>query len=805
MTSRALKGAKPKIKAPKKHGPNISVDETWAKLSTNIVEILNRRAEHLSFEENHRYAYNLVLYKAGDTLYKGTCKLLAENLEKLAEEDIKTAFPTGSSGDLVQRSQEGETLLKAVRKVWDDHTTALSRLSDVLRYMDRVYTANAGVPQIWEAGLLIFLERIIRPPIEDHIISAILTQIQADRDGYTINGSAVKGCVDIFLALRERDQAVTIYSRDLEPAVLRESESFYKAEGERLLEIYSATDYLRKVEARFQSEDARTHYYLPLQTNAPLSRILENHLLSSPHLSSVISMSTGLDSMIDGDKVDDLSRLYRLFSRVPAGLPILRKALRESIIRRGQIINAAGPGTDRDMVEDEVETGAKGKGKAKARPTPATQLLSLALKWVDDVLNLKDKLDKIWSDAFKRDQDLGITLNEAFEAFINLNERSAEFISLFIDDHLKKGLKGKTELEVDAILDKTITVFRFITDKDVFERHYKNHLAKRLLHGRSVSDDAERGMLAKLKVECGTQFTQRMEGMFHDMKISAETMQAYREYLSKTALSEPPDIDISVTIMTSTFWPMPAAPPTCTFPGSLARSAKSFEQFYFSRHTGRRLTWMPSLGNADLRVTFRSGKSHEVNVSTMAMVILLLFEDLSDSDTLTYEDIKTATSIPEAELQRQLQSLACGKHRILKKHPSGRDVNPSDSFSFNAEFSSPLFKIKISTITSRVETAEERKETHDRVDEERRYQMEACIVRIMKDRKHMTHNDLVNEVTRQLTSRFSPNPLDIKKRIEVLIEREYLERCEDRKSYNYLVCPHYDKVILLLTITVVLA
>ena len=83
--------------------------------------------------------------------------------------------------------------------------------------------------------------------------------------------------------------------------------------------------------------------------------------------------------------------------------------------------------------------------------------------------------------------------------------------------------------------------------------------------------------------------------------------------------------------------------------------------------------------------------------------------------------------------------------------------------------------------------------------------VQACIVRIMKDRKRCGHNDLINEVTRQLSSRFHPNPLDIKKRIENLIEvwssrallfiihsdsviqREYLERCDDRKSYNYLV------------------
>ena len=76
------------------------------------------------------------------------------------------------------------------------------------------------------------------------------------------------------------------------------------------------------------------------------------------------------------------------------------------------------------------------------------------------------------------------------------------------------------------------------------------------------------------------------------------------------------------------------------------------------------------------------------------------------------------------ELQRSLQSLACAKFKVLKKHPPGRDVNPSDSFSFNLDFSAPLYKLKISTVVSRVENADERKETKDRVDEERKYQTE---------------------------------------------------------------------------------
>jgi cullin 3 len=88
------------------------------------------------------------------------------------------------------------------------------------------------------------------------------------------------------------------------------------------------------------------------------------------------------------------------------------------------------------------------------------------------------------------------------------------------------------------VLDKTITIFRYIKEKDAFERYYKHHLAKRLLLGRSVSEDAERGMLAKLKVESGCQFTQKLEGMFNDMKVSADTMKDYRSYLATTTVRD---------------------------------------------------------------------------------------------------------------------------------------------------------------------------------------------------------------------------------------------------------------------------
>ncbi|KZS88122.1 Cullin-domain-containing protein [Sistotremastrum niveocremeum HHB9708] len=768
----ALRKPKTKIKPPRKHGTDQSMQDTWAALARAIQEIHNHNTSKLSFEENFRYAYNLVLHKHGEMLYKGVRDLIAKNLDRLAKEQIIPAFPSGAEGDPTLRSQQGERLLKSFRRVWDDHIDSMSKLRDLLKYMDRSYTPHAQVPQIWDAGLDLFIQHILGPTIAEPLIATILAQIRIERDGYTINRSAVKSCVEVLLLLDHP----SIYKKKLEPAVLQESTSFYREEGQKLLETCDAPEFLRRVSSRLESEESRCAHYLTPMTHPQLRAILEDNLIT-PNLGTVLDMpNSGLEAMIDGEKYDQIATLYKLYSMVPLGLPIIRKGLKTSVERRGKEVNEVNQDEDADEGE---EGPAKPKGKEKALAQA-----NAALKWVQDVLNLKDKFDRVQKQSFKDEISVQTALNEAFESFINRNPKAPEFISLFVDEHLKKGLKGKTEDEVDVVLDKTITVFRFITEKDVFERYYKTHLAKRLLNGRSVSDDAERGMLAKLKLECGYQFTQKLEGMFNDMRVSADITASYRKHIDDLVDVDRP-IELSVTVMTSTFWPMTHSGSSCIMPIRMTQACQVFERYYLSKHSGRRLTWQPALGNADVKVAFKA-RTHELNVSTFALVILLLFEDVEDGERLSYNEIKDAVQIPDPELQRNLQSLACAKFKILKKHPPSRDVSTTDAFTFNNDFTANLQRIKIGLVASKTETTEERQDTRNKIDEERRHQTEACIVRIMKDRKTMAHNELINEVTRQLATRFQPNPIDIKKRIESLIEREYLERREDRKSYNYL-------------------
>lgn len=142
--------------------------------------------------------------------------------------------------------------------------------------------------------------------------------------------------------------------------------------------------------------------------------------------------------------------------------------------------------------------------------------------------------------------------------------------------------------------------------------------------------------------------------------------------------------------------------------------------------------------------------------------------------------------LPEPkEASRTLQSLACARHKILTKHPKGREVSETDEFSFNAGFKDDKYRLKINQIQQK-ETPEEAKETTKRVLLDRQSHLQLVIVRILKSRKTIKHQELIMEVVNTLKERFQVDPPEIKKAIDTLIEQEYMERA-GRDVYNYVV------------------
>ncbi|KAJ2103448.1 hypothetical protein GGI16_002978, partial [Coemansia sp. S142-1] len=188
----------------------------------------------------------------------------------------------------------------------------------------------------------------------------------------------------------------------------------------------------------------------------------------------------------------------------------------------------------------------------------------------------------------------------------------------------------------------------------------------------------------------------------------------------------------------------------------------------------------PNLGTCLLKVSFDEGPK-ELSLTIVQGTVLLLF---SEHDELSYQQIQENTGLEDVELMRTLQSLACGKYRVLAKEPKGRDVAGTDVFTFNAAFTSPQARIKVGQILLK-EAEKESKEVEEHIQLDRMYQVDAAIVRILKARKRLDHTALMTELLSRL--KFNSTSAEVKERIETLIERDYIKRDDaDPSLYHYL-------------------
>ncbi|GAB0179004.1 cullin-4A [Grus japonensis] len=446
----------------------------------------------------------------------------------------------------------------------------------------------------------------------------------------------------------------------------------------------------------------------------------------------------GLDNLLDENRISDLTQTYQLFSRVKGGQQILLQHWSEYIkngVNALQFVNVA----DGDC---EMSKCCVNEGEIVLSNFGTTIVVNPEKDkdMVQELLDFKDKVDHIIEVCFQKNEKFINLMKESFETFINKRpNKPAELIAKYVDSKLRAGNKEATDEELERILDKIMIIFRFIHGKDVFEAFYKKDLAKRLLVGKSASVDAEKSMLSKLKHECGAAFTSKLEGMFKDMELSKDVMVQFKQYMQNQ--SDPGNIDLTVNILTMGYWP----------------------------------TYTP------MEVHLNPEGKKEFQVSLFQTLVLLMF---NEGDEFSFEEIKMATGVEDSELRRTLQSLACGKARVLVKNPKGKDVEDGDKFIFNGDFKHKLFRIKINQIQMK-ETVEEQVSTTERVFQDRQYQIDAAIVRIMKMRKTLGHNLLVSELYNQL--KFPVKPGDLKKRIESLIDRDYMERDKDNPNqYHYV-------------------
>ncbi|XP_038708863.1 cullin-1 isoform X2 [Tripterygium wilfordii] len=656
------------------------------------------------------------------------------------------------------REKHDEFMLRELVKRWRNHKVMVRWLSRFFHYLDRYFIARRSLHSLKEVGLTCFHD-LVYTELHAKARDAVIALIDKEREGEQIDRALLKNVLDIFVEIGMGK--MDFYERDLEAYMLQDTGDYYTRKASNWILVDSCPDYMSKSEECLKKERERVANYLHSSSEPKLVEKVQHELLVVYQNQLLEKEHSGCRALLKDDKMDDLSRMYRLYNKIPKGLDPVATVFKQHIAADGAALV--------QQAEDAVASSQGGN---------AAGVQEQAL--IRKVIELHDKYIKYVNDCFMNHTLFHKALKEAFEVFCNktvAGSSSAELLSTFCDNILKKG--GSEKLSDEAIeetIEKVVKLLAYLSDKDLFAEFYRKKLARRLLFDRSASDDHERSILSKLKQQCGGQFTSKMEGMLTDLTLARENQTNFEEYLSNNPTVNP-GIDFSVTVLTTGFWPSYKSF-DLNLPAEMVKCVEVFKAFYETKTKHRKLTWIYSLGTCHINGKFEQ-KTIELIVSTYQAAALLLF---NTSDRLSYTEIMTQLNLTNEDVVRLLHSLSCAKYKILLKEPNTKNISQSDYFVFNHKFTDRMRRIKIP-----LPPVDERKKVVEDVDKDRRYAIDAALVRIMKSRKVLGYQQLVSECVEQLSRMFKPDIKAIKKRMEDLITRDYLERDKENSNlFKYL-------------------
>ncbi|KAH9897238.1 Cullin [Xylariomycetidae sp. FL2044] len=690
----------------------------------------------------HRGAHLL-----GEDLYKKLKEYLNSHLNELYEES---------------KAHTDEGLLTFYIREWNRYTMAAKYIHHLFRYLNRHWVKremDEGKKNTYDVYTLHLYQwrTELFSKVNEKVMAAVLQLVAKHRMGDTIEHGQIKQVVDSFvsLGLDEHDatkSTLDTYRYHFEQPFLAATEKFYATESKAFLAENSVVEYMKKAEARLQEEEDRVKKYLHSDISQPLKKACNRTLIA--HHAPL--MREEFQVLLENDREEDMMRMYKLLARISAeeGLDPLRKQF-ENYVRDAGHAAVARVASDAEKLEPKV--------------------------YVEALLGTHTQYHGLVQRAFAGEADFTRSLDNACREFVNRNDicktgssKSPELLAKYTDVLLRKSGTGIEEAELDATLTQIMTVFKYIEDKDVFQKFYSRMLARRLVHSNSSSDDAEMSMIGKLKEACGFEYTNKLQRMFQDMQISKDLNTGFREHC-RGLQSDKQTLDSSYSILGTSFWPLTAPNTTFRPPPEIQANLDRFSLFYKNKHDGRKLTWLWQLCKGEVKTGYcKSSKTpYTFQVSVYQMAILLLF---NDKDMHSYDDIQEITQLSNEVLDSAIGILL--KAKVLLMKPEGDKPGPGKTFHLNYDFKNKKIRVNLN-VGTKTEQKQEEVDTNKTIEEDRQLVLQSAIVRIMKARKKMKHSQLVSECITQIKSRFLPKIGDIKKCVEILLDKEYLERLED--------------------------
>lgn len=735
---------------PFKSGPKLPdgfKEKTWDKLSRAVRSVYEKKAITESKEELYRAVEDLCMHKLGSWLYEQLSQVCKEQVYELVD-------------GLIGKTSDQSVFLITMDEVWKEHCTQMASLRNIFLHLDRNFLPppiNGSVVEeknLSQLGTAYFSHRLeSRADLESALLVGLLAAVEADRMNAPFDEYSTKRLVRMLVSLG-------LYHSKFEVPFLIDTERFFLNEGQLMIQSCDPADFLSHAEGRIAGAVEMVNSYLDISTKSALLNTIESTLLN-PHVTTLIEK--GLCPLLEANRVVDLRRMYVLLDRVGKG-EAMKIAWIDYVKSSGEkIVSVAS------MSSSSSSSSSSSTDKDKEKHV------------IEDLLVLYERMNTVLIQVFSMLESFRFALRGTWEYIVNIHpNKLAELLSKHLDKKLRAE-RGQTESDSNKQLDRLLVFFRYLFAKDVFEAFYRKLLSKRLLASKTASNDLEKLMITKLKTECGANYTSKLEGMLQDEIISEGVKRAFKA-------DHKCDPDFEPKVLTVGYWPITlpsGSAGSLVLPKELNNLRVGFSEYYTTKYQGRRLVWANSVDRCLVTARLPKAKK-ELDVNLYQALCLLQFNgDITAS--LSYKEIKANVGLEDSDLRRTLQSLACGMigTRVLTKEPKGKDVRHDDRFIVAKDISNKMFRINIKVIVPREMADEDTKRTHDEVFRDRQYQVDAIVVRIMKTRKRLNHTDLMGEILAQV--RFPAQPADIKKRVESLIEREYLERDEDDSAvYNYL-------------------
>ena len=604
-----------------------------------------------------------------------------------------------------------EALLADYIKEWKRYTTAGTYNHHLFRYLNRHWVkreVDEGKKDIYD----IYTLHLVRwkddmfGSTQNAVMDAVLRQVEKQRNGETIEQGQIKSVVDSFVSLGIDEQDSTkstldVYRQHFEKPYLDATEKYYSQESRQFLAENTVVEYMKKAELRLEEESARVGLYLLSEIMTPLMKTCEKALIAD----HCTILRDEFQILLDNDRWDDMARMYKLLARIPEGLDPLRTRFEAHVLKAGNV--------------------AVDKVSAATDMEPRS--------YVQALLEVHTKYSDLVTNAFNGESEFVRSLDNACRNYVNRNSicksgstRSPELLSKHADTLLKRSTKSTEEDDMEKQLNQVMTVFKYIEDKDVFNKFYSKTLAKRLVMGTSASGDAETSMISKLKDASGFEYTNKLQRMFQDMQTSKDLNSAFEDWQT-TNLDEADRknvIDAYYNILGTGFWPLQPSTTPFAPPQEIVRTYERFQNFYLTKHGGRKLTWLWHLCKGEIRANYvkMAKVPYTFQVSTYQMGILLLF---NDSDTVSYDDIGEATKCSKETLDPSIAIMV--KAKVITPKPEGAGQESGTTYTLNYGFKNKKIKVNLN-IAIKAEQKQEVEDTHKTIEEDRKMLMQVSII-----------------------------------------------------------------------------